>query len=159
MLPPQVIVRQSDSQFEVVTPRAVWPAVFGCLTFLLVGLAMLLSGDLVLIVMGGAVAVLAIVSIRELVRSGMRMTAGSIVERGDLRRKCWNTGEVERFFVNKTPHIVPWQSLWLQLTDSERRPLEQVRVFGGEEGAGRERLDRAAEEANDWLVMHRDVNS
>lgn len=156
MLPAQVVVRRSAERFEVVTPRAVWPTVLGCLAFLLVGFAMLLSGgEPVLIVMGGAIAVFAIRWLNELRRSGMCMTADSIVERGDLRRRRWNTGEVERFFVDKTPHIVPWQSLWLELAGSEPRPLEQVRVLGRAEGAGWQRLERVAEDANDWLMTHR----
>lgn len=150
----QVIIRKTDEQFEVTTPRAMLPAVAACAALLMLGAAILANGDGLMKFMGGGIVAFAILWLRELRWSGVRVTTTSIVERGDLRRKRWRTDDVRSFLVAKTPHIIPWQSLWIELQNAESQPLEQVRVFGLG-GRSRERLERAAEDANTWLRAHR----
>ncbi|MDP1794468.1 MAG: hypothetical protein Q8K63_10075 [Acidimicrobiales bacterium] len=150
----RVTIERSDARLLFTTPWAHLPTALSCAGVFVVGLALAFSGDAVWTVMGLAMLVFAVFLFRELRRAGVSITAEQIVERGDLVRKRWPTSEVKRFFVDKAPHIVPWQSLWIELRDGRTRALEQVRVFGVEDNAGREQLEDAAREANEYLDAH-----
>lgn len=44
---------------------------------------------------------------------------------------------------DRTPHVVPWYSLWVRLSTKDVRPLQQVRILAmGQDG--RDRLTDAA---------------
>ena len=54
--------------------------------------------------------------------------------------------------VHRTPHVVPWFSIWVKLSSCEVRALEQVRVLELRRGAGLDELNRAAVLMNEWLA-------
>lgn len=88
---------------------------------------------------------------RAALRGGIVVTRSRLVEYGDLHKRTYPTGEIEEFFVAPTPHIVPWYSLWIRLSQHEPTPLEQVRVLGIRPGRSYELLKEAAANGNEWL--------
>jgi len=84
-------------------------------------------------------------------RARISLTTNELSEQGDLRRHNFATTEINQFFVDRTPHVVPWFSIWVRLSSGEVRALQQTRVLGRRRGPAFEELDRAAASMNQWL--------
>jgi hypothetical protein len=81
---------------------------------------------------------------------GVVLSRSELVEYGDLRRHTYDVNEIDGFFVDRAPHLVPWNSLWVRFSTKDVRPLPQVRILALG-NSGRDRLAEAAATATQWL--------
>lgn len=149
----QIIVRVEPSELRIRTPRAHALGVVAGATFGVVGLSMLFMirpVEPLQLVLGVASIFLGLTLVRAATRGGVVLTRSELVEYGDLRRHTYDAGEIDEFFVDRTPHVVPWYSLWVRLSGDDVRPLQQVRILAmGQDG--HDRLTDAAATATRWL--------
>lgn len=149
----QIVVHVEPSELRIRTPRAHALGVLAGAAFGVVGLSMLLMLRPVepfQLVLGVALIVLGLALTRAAMRGGVVLTRSELVEYGDLRRHTYDTSEIDEFFVDRTPHVVPWYSLWVRLSTTDVQPLQQVRILAmGQDG--RDRLTDAAATATRWL--------
>lgn len=152
-----VDVEVGSTSIQVRTPLASLPTVAGGIGFVLVALAMLVAlrpVSFLSAVVGLGALVVGIGLILAGARARIVLTEDQLVHFGDFRQREVATNDVSEFYVDRTPHLLPWFSVWVRLESGEGRPLDQCRVFEIRSGPARERLEQAAKSMNDWLAEH-----
>jgi hypothetical protein len=126
----------------------------GC-GFILIGLATLAPpgpADVFAVLLGLALVALGAWFVWSASRARLLLTPAQLVERGDLRSKVIPTGQIREFYVDRTPHVVPWFSMWVRLGSGEERALQQCRVLEFRPSVAHRRLLDAADCLNAWLA-------
>ncbi|HUP75603.1 MAG TPA: hypothetical protein VM282_21370 [Acidimicrobiales bacterium] len=161
----RVHVEVSPSEIRVRTPIANIPPFIASPLLVLAGVSMLLSSepsvhpnvfvDALMYVLGVGSVVLGVWALVSTVRAHVSLTTDVLSEHGDLRRRKFAAMEITHFFVDRTPHVVPWFSIWVRFSSGDVRALEQVRVLEFRRGQGFEALQRAATAMNQRLAEQR----
>ena len=145
----------SSSEIRLRTPLAHLPTMLAGVGAVIVGVSMVVSlrpasaGSVALGLasVGGGVWILVSES-----RAHISLTSSRLAECGNLRKRDFAATDIIEVFVDRTPHVVPWFSIWVRLHSGEAYPLQQARVLGFRRGRGVEELKEAAAAMSDWLL-------
>jgi hypothetical protein len=150
-----VRVESDPTSVEVRTPTAHIPTIVAGCGVTLVGVSLIAPVEpngVFMMVLGTAALIVGVWTVRSSSRACIRLTEDRLIESGDLIVKTVPTTQVAEFFVDRTPHVVPWFSIWARLGSGELRALEQCRVLELRPGAGHRGLLDASESLNRWLA-------
>lgn len=153
-MPNQVTIQMNETEVRIRTPRGHLAGAGAGLGFLIIGIAMLTTlrpYTPYQIVLSCAAIALGAGLTRAARHGGLTVTSSKLVEKGDLRKRVIEVGRIQRLFVRRAPHILPWYCLWVRLNDKADIALPQVRVLSFRPSSGLEALQAAAETANTWL--------
>lgn len=150
-----VRVEGGSTSVEVRTPAAHVPTIASGSAAVLVGASMLAGlrpVNAFTVVLGLGAVVMGMWIAVSAARARVMLTDDQLEQHGDLRRKLVPTDQISEFYVDRTPHLVPWISVWVRLRSGEELPLEQCRVFGFTRGDAHQRLQHAVDSLNDRLA-------
>lgn len=147
----------TSSSVTLRTPGAHLPTTMAGCAFLLVGVAMVLEyrpldawGALI----GLSSAGLGTWLVMSSTQARLRLSVDGLELVGNARMRRFRAGidEMDEFYIERTPHIVPWTSVWVCFRSGEQRAIEDVRVFGFAHGESQRQLQQAVDTLNAHLA-------
>ena len=145
----------SSSEVRLRTPLAHLPTVLAGVGAVIVGVSMVLllrPASVGSVAVGLASSVGGVCILVSVSRAHISLTSSRLAEYGDLRRRDFAATDIIEVFVDRTPHVVPWFSIWVRLRSGKAYPLQQARVLGFRRSQGVEELKEAAASMSDWLL-------